>query len=90
MLDSRISLLSRFLQLEPEHNPILDVVDAVLMAMRIHDGLDNRKADAGTAVSAGAGLIHLVELDPDLRELLFGDVLAGILYGNSYNYNSYL
>ena len=48
----------------------------------VHDRLDDGETYAGSAISPGPGLVHLVELLPQMGDRLFRDRFSGIKYND--------
>ena len=65
-------------QFKPESDAVLVIFDAIVPVVEVHDRLYNGKPDSGAAVSPGPGLVHLVELLPDMGQGLLGDGPAGV------------
>ena len=68
---------------EPELNAVLVIFDAALLVVALHDRLDDRESDAAAPVLTGPGFIHLIELLPDLIDILLWDRISGIEHGNA-------
>lgn len=52
--------------------------------MCFHDCLDNGKTDAAASVFPGSCLIHLIELSPEIIQILLGYMLPCVKYRDAY------
>ena len=75
-----LSLFPITIQRKPELHSAFHISHSAGLSVWVHDRLHDRQPDSAAAVFPRMRLIHLIELRPQIRDILIRDIISCVKY----------